>query len=213
MAASAKHCTSGQPPPPLQCCLDTSFPGKPRSAELYSEKGELCARTKCQARKGPQLHQAHLELGCLVEIGSTDALPDDVPVSATRGQAHPLLHHDVLELSPHLPDLERDAGGQGWSTPSFPRSPPRLPTSCLSGPQTHLPHGLGVDEMIITPDGGVIIVLPLQVDVQVAQVVTLRDCELLPDLIAFLLSALGRERGVQDAEKSCLRLSPTRPPT
>lgn len=88
----------------------------------------------------------------------------------------------------------------------------RLPTSCLSGPQTHLPHGLGMDEMIVAPDGGVIVVLPLQVDVQVAQVVTLRDCELLPDLIALLLSALGKERGIQATEKSCLRLSPTRPP-
>lgn len=148
-----------------------------------------------------------------MEIGSTDALPDDVPVSATRGQAHPLLHHDVLELSPHLPDLEQDAGGQGWGSPSFPCSPSRLPTSCLSGPQTHLPHGLGMDEMIVAPDGGVIVVLPLQVDVQVAQVVTLRDCELLPDLIALFLSALAKERGIQAAEKSCLRLSPTRPPT
>lgn len=59
-----------------------------------------------------------------------------------------------------------------------------------------------MDEMIVTPDGGVIVVLPLQVDVQVAQVVTLRDCELFPDLIALLLSALGRERLVQATERA-----------
>lgn len=59
----------------------------------------------------------------------------------------------------------------------------------------HLPHGLGMDEMIITPDGRVIIILPLQVNIQVGQMITLGDSKLLPDLITLLLSALGRKRG------------------
>lgn len=135
----------------------------------------------------------HLELGCLVEIGSTDTLSDNVPVGATRGQAHPLLHHDILELSTDLPNLERDTGKTGWS-PSPPRRHPFLPTTPL-GLQPHLPHGLGMDEVVIAPDGGVVVVLPLQVDVQVGQVVTFRDSKLLPDLVALLLSALGKETG------------------
>lgn len=73
---------------------------------------------------------AHLELGCLVEIGSTDTLSDNVPVGATRGQAHPLLHHDILELSTDLPNLEQDTGKTGWS-PSPPRRHPFLPTTPL----------------------------------------------------------------------------------
>lgn len=52
-----------------------------------------------------------------------------------------------------------------------------------------------MDEMVIAPDGGVIVVLPLQVDIQVGQVITFRDSKLLPDLIALLLSALGKETG------------------
>lgn len=52
-----------------------------------------------------------------------------------------------------------------------------------------------MDEMIVTPDGRVIIVLPLKVNIQVGQMVTLRDSKLLPDLITLLLSALGRKRG------------------
>lgn len=51
-----------------------------------------------------------------------------------------------------------------------------------------------MDEMIITPDGAIIIILPLQVDIQVGQMITLGDSKLLPDLIALLLSALGREK-------------------
>ena len=136
---------------------------------------------------------AHLELGCLVEIGSTDTLPDDVPVSATRGQAHPLLYHDVLELSPHLPDLEKDTG-QARMKPAFSCLPASPQHPANLGDCPHLPHGLGMDEMIITPDGGVIIILPLQVDIQVGQMITLRDSKLLPDLITLLLSALGRKK-------------------
>lgn len=51
-----------------------------------------------------------------------------------------------------------------------------------------------MDEMIITPDGRVIIVLPLQVNIQVGQMITLRDSKLLPDLITLFLSALGRKK-------------------
>lgn len=64
-------------------CLDTCLWGKPRSTELHSEKEGTLLLFKHQARKGPQLPQAYLELGCLMEIGSTDTLSDDVPVSAT----------------------------------------------------------------------------------------------------------------------------------
>lgn len=64
-----------------------------------------------------------------------------------------------------------------------------------SGLPPHLPHGLGVDEVVVAPNGGVTVVLPLQVDIQVGQVITLRDSKLLPDLIALLLSALGKETG------------------
>lgn len=52
-----------------------------------------------------------------------------------------------------------------------------------------------MDEVVIAPDGGVVVVLPLQVDVQVGQVITFRDSKLLPDLVALLLSALGKETG------------------
>ena len=79
--------------------------------------------------------------------------------------------------------------------PSFPASHPSSQHAASLGHCPHLPHSLGMDEMIVTPDGRVIVVLPLQVDIQVGQVVALRDCELLPDLIALLLSALGRKKG------------------
>lgn len=52
-----------------------------------------------------------------------------------------------------------------------------------------------MDEVVIAPDSGVVVVLPLQVDVQVGQVVTFRDSKLLPDLVTLLLSALGKETG------------------
>lgn len=39
---------------------------------------------------------------------STDTLSYNVPVSATGSQAHSLLHHDVLQLGPHLSNLEGD---------------------------------------------------------------------------------------------------------
>ena len=39
--------------------------------------------------------------------------------------------------------------------------------------ESDLAHGLRVDEVLVAPDAGVIIVLPLHVDVEVGQVVTL----------------------------------------
>lgn len=84
----------------------------------------------------------------------------------------------------------------GTDEAPFPCLPPLNPTSRVSGSVPHLPHGFGVDKMIVTPDGRVIIVLPLKVNIQVGQMVTLRDSKLLPDLIALLLSALGRNRGL-----------------
>lgn len=53
-------------------------------------------------------------------------------------------------------------------------------------------HGLGVDEVLVAPDTGIIVVLPLQVDVEVGQVITLRYSEFLPHLVALFLSALTR---------------------
>lgn len=38
-----------------------------------------------------------------------------------------------------------------------------------------LAHGLSVDEVIVAPDAGVIVVLPLHVDIEVGEVVALRD--------------------------------------
>lgn len=38
-----------------------------------------------------------------------------------------------------------------------------------------LAHGLGMDEVVIAPDAGVIVVLPLHVDIKVGEVVALRD--------------------------------------
>lgn len=58
-----------------------------------------------------------------------------------------------------------------------------------------------MDKMIITPDGGVIIILPLQVDIQVGQMITLGDSKLLPDLITLLLSALGRKKDLYSEHK------------
>lgn len=191
MATSEGCCSFGQHPIPYSTVC-------PHLQNCAAGKEELCAGVSIRPGRGhraTRLLWAHLELGCLVEIGSTDTLPDDVPVSATRGQTHPLLHHDVLELSPHLPDLEQDrVGRQGWSPPFPPPTPPQHPAYMDHCP--HLPHGLGVDEMIITPDGRVIIVLPLQVDIQVRQMIALGNSKLLPDLIALLLPALRRQKGL-----------------
>lgn len=54
----------------------------------------------------------------------------------------------------------------------------------------HLAHGLGVDEVLVAPDAGIVVVLPLQEDVEVGQMIALWYSELLPHLIALLLSAL-----------------------
>ncbi len=56
----------------------------------------------------------------------------------------------------------------------------------------YLSHGFGVDEVIVTPDAGVIVVLPLQVNVEVGQVITLRHRELLSHLVTLLLSTLDK---------------------
>ena len=53
-----------------------------------------------------------------------------------------------------------------------------------------LAHGLGVNEMVIAPDAGVIIVFPLRVDIKVGEMVTLWDGELLPHLVTLFLSTL-----------------------
>lgn len=55
---------------------------------------------------------------------------------------------------------------------------------------TDLAHGLGVNKVVIAPDAGVIIVLPLHVDIEVCQMVTLWDSKLFPHLITFFFTAL-----------------------
>ena len=40
-----------------------------------------------------------------MEVGSADALPDDVPVGAAGHEVHLLLHHDVLQLRAYLTHL------------------------------------------------------------------------------------------------------------
>lgn len=52
-----------------------------------------------------------------------------------------------------------------------------------------------MDEVVVTPDAGVVVVLPLHVDVKVGEVVALRDGEFLPHLVTFLLTALQTHRG------------------
>lgn len=49
-----------------------------------------------------------------------------------------------------------------------------------------------MDEMLVAPDAGVIVVLPLHVDVKVGEVVALWDCKFLPHLVALLLTTLQR---------------------
>lgn len=58
----------------------------------------------------------------------------------------------------------------------------------------YLAHGLGVDEVLVAPDAGIIIVLPLQVNVKVRQVVALRHRKLLPHLVALLFSTLKKKK-------------------
>ena len=41
--------------------------------------------------------------------------------------------------------------------------------------ESDLAHGLGVDEVLVAPGAGVVVVLPLHVDVQVGEVVALWD--------------------------------------
>lgn len=48
--------------------------------------------------------------------------------------------------------------------------------------------------MIVAPDAGVIVVLPLQVNVEVGQVITLRHWELLSHLVTLLFSTLDKQR-------------------
>ena len=56
--------------------------------------------------------------------------------------------------------------------------------------QADLAHGLGVDEVVVAPDTGVVVVLPLSVHVEVGEVVALGHRKLLPDLVALLLATL-----------------------
>lgn len=137
---------------------------------------------------------SHLKLCSLMEIRSTDALPDNIPVGTTGCQAHPLLHHDVLELGTDLPHLQGRVAVRSLSCVMLP------PTASL--PQPYLPHGLGMDEVLVAPQCGIAIVLPLQVNIQVSQVITLGNSKFLPHLVTLLLSALKGEKRTQVSQTS-----------
>ena len=52
-----------------------------------------------------------------------------------------------------------------------------------------------MDEVIVAPDAGVVVVLPLRVHVEVGEVIALGHRKLLPDLVALLLATLQGEGG------------------
>lgn len=60
--------------------------------------------------------------------------------------------------------------------------------------ESDLAHGLGVDEVIIAPNTGIIVVLPLRVHIKVSEVVALWDGELLPHLVTFFFTTLQRHK-------------------
>lgn len=73
------------------------------------------------------------------------------------------------------------------------------------GEDSDLAHGLSVDEVLVAPDAGVVVVLPLRVDVEVGEVVALRHRELLPHLVALLLPALRRRTQIQQTVNGSVR--------
>lgn len=62
-----------------------------------------------------------------------------------------------------------------------------------------------MDEVLVAPDAGVVVVLPLRVDVEVGEVVALRHRELLPHLVALLLPALRRRTQIQQTVNGSVR--------
>lgn len=57
----------------------------------------------------------------------------------------------------------------------------------------HLPHGLRMDKMLVAPTTRVVIILPLEENIQIGQVVALWDSKFLSDLIALFLTSLQTE--------------------
>lgn len=162
---------------------------------------DKCAQSTC-SQEGPCSPQAaqdtsHLQLCSLMEICSTDALPDNIPVCTTGCQAHSLLHHNVLELGTHLPHLQRCVLVRSLFCI-------RLCLPALQ-PQPHLPHGLGMDEVLIAPQGRIAVVFPLQVNIQISQVITLWNSKFFPHLVTFLLSALKGEQRTWVSQRASQR--------
>lgn len=62
-----------------------------------------------------------------------------------------------------------------------------------------------MDEVLVAPDAGVVVVLPLRVDVEVGEVVALRHRKLLPHLVALLLPALRRHTQIQQTVNGSVR--------
>lgn len=64
-----------------------------------------------------------------------------------------------------------------------------------------LSHSFGVNEVLIAPNAWVIVVLPLHVDVEVGEVVTLWDWKLLPHLVTLFFTTLLGHGGHRYTEK------------
>lgn len=59
-----------------------------------------------------------------------------------------------------------------------------------------------MDEVLVAPQRRIAVVLPLQVNIQVSQVIALWNSEFLPHLVTFLLSALKGEQRTQVSERT-----------
>lgn len=64
----------------------------------------------------------------------------------------------------------------------------------------YLAHGLGVDEVLVAPHAGIVVVLPLQVNIEVRQVIALRHRKLFPHLVTLFLSTLKNKAVTKDLQ-------------
>lgn len=60
-------------------------------------------------------------------------------------------------------------------------------------PNAHLAHGLCVNKVLVAPEGGITIIFPLQINIEVSQVVALGNSKLFSHLVAFFLPTLQRD--------------------
>jgi len=59
-----------------------------------------------------------------------------------------------------------------------------------------------MDEVLVAPQRRIAVVLPLQVNIQVTQVIALWNSKFLPHLVALLLSALKGEQRTQVSQRA-----------